>query len=98
MPMKTTSQKSRTSVLGRDPGLEALGGGVPGGETGALGERAGSGAVQPQRGAPTGDPPRLPPELVDEAVDRAAGRRRVRQALGMPAALRISNDGIDEPP
>src|SRR3954468_19127510 len=96
MPMKTTSQKSRTSVLGRDPGLEALGLGLPGDETGELVERAGIGAGQPQRGAPTGDPPRLPPELVDEAVDRAAGRRRVRQALGMPADRRISNEVIDE--
>src|SRR3954469_7024262 len=96
MPMKTTSQKSRTSVLGRDPGLEALGLGLPGDETGELVERAGIGAGQPQRGAPTGDPPRLPPELVDEAVDRAAGRRRVRQALGMPADRRISNEVINE--
>src|SRR3954463_13438900 len=96
MPMKTTSQKSRTSVLGRDPGLEALGLGLPGDETGELVERAGIGAGQPQRGAPTGDPPRLPPELVDEAVDRAAGRRRVRQALAMPADRRISDEVIDE--
>ena len=35
-------------------------------------------------------------ELVDGAVDRAAGRRWVRQALGMPADRRISNEVIDE--
>src|SRR3954464_3631642 len=100
MPMKTTSQKSRTSVLGRDPGLEALGLGLPGDETGELVERAGIGAGQPQRGAPTGDPPRLPPELGDEAGGRAGGgaggRGGVRQALGMPADRQISNEVIDE--
>src|SRR3954447_20498507 len=96
MPMKTTSQRSGGSGRGRDPGLEALGLGLPGDETGELVERAGIGAGPPQRGAPTGDPPRLPPGLVDEAGDRAGGRRRVRQAVGMPADRRSSNEVIDE--
>ena len=100
MPTKTTSQKSRTSVSERDPGLEALGlriaPGLPGDEHSALVERAGIGAGQPRRGTPAGDPPSLSPELVDGAVDRAAGRRRVRQALGMPSDRRISDEVIDE--
>jgi putative transposase len=38
----------------------------------------------------------LAAELVDEAVERARDRRRVRQALGMPADKRISNELLDE--
>jgi putative transposase len=70
--------------------------GVPGDETGELVERAGIGAGQPRRGAPGGDRPPLPPGVVDEAVDRASDRRRVRQALSMPADRRISDELIDE--
>ena len=33
---------------------------------------------------------------MDGAVDGAAGRRRLRQALGMPADRRISDEVIDE--
>src|SRR5512132_2218022 len=99
MPTKTTSQKSRTSVLECAPGLEGLGleiaPGLPGDDRSER-ERAGLGAGQPRRGAPAGDPRPLPPGLVDEAVDRAAGRRRVRQALGMPSDRRISDAVVDE--
>src|SRR5512132_2378575 len=99
MPTKTTSQKSRTSVLECAPGLEGLGleiaPGLPGDDRSER-ERAEIGAGQPRRGAPAADPPMVPPELVDEAVDRAAGRRRVRQALGMPSDRRISDEVIDE--
>jgi putative transposase len=38
----------------------------------------------------------LSQEFVDDAVDGAAGRRRLRQALGMPADRRISDEVIDE--
>jgi putative transposase len=93
MPTKTTSQKSRTSVLERDPGIAP---GLPGDEHGELVERAGIGAGQPRRGASVGDPGPLRPELVDEAVERAAGRRRVRQALQMPSDRRISDEVIEE--
>src|SRR4051812_29619686 len=93
MPTRTTSQKSRTTVLERDPGIAP---GLPGDEHGELVERAGIGAGQPRRGASVGDPRPLRPELVDEAVERAAGRRRVRQALQMPADRRISDEVIDE--
>ena len=100
MSTKTTSPKSRTSVLERDPGLEArelgIAPGLPGDEHGELVERAGIGAGQPRGGAPAGDPRPLPPELVDVAVQRAAGRRRVRQALQMPSDRRISDEVIDE--
>src|SRR4051812_1553780 len=100
MPTKTTSQKSRSTVLERDPGLGALGLGIapglPGDEHGELVERAGIGAGQPRRGAPAGDPRPLPLVLVDEAVERTAGRRCVRQALGMPSDRRISDEVIDE--
>jgi len=100
MPTKTTSQKSRSTVLERDPGLEALGLGIapglPGDGHGELVERAGIGAGQPRRGVSVGDPPPLPRELVDEAVERAAGRRRVRQALQMPSDRAISDEVIDE--
>src|SRR3954468_24491983 len=93
MPTKTTSLKSRTSVLERDPGIAP---GLPGDEHGELVERAGIGAGQPRRGASVGDPRALRRELVDEAVERAAGRRRVRQALQMPSDRRISDEVIDE--
>jgi putative transposase len=103
MPTTTRSrtQRSRTtSELERDRELEALelgiARGLPGDETGELVERAGIGAGQPRRGAPTAGPPALADGLVDEAVHRAAGRRRVRQALGMPSDRRISNEVIDE--
>src|SRR3954453_1896116 len=100
MPTKTTSQERRTSVLAREPGIEALGLGIapglPGDEHGELVERAGIGAGQPRRGAPAGGPPPLRPELVDEAVEPAAGPRRVRQALQMPSDRRISDEVIDE--
>jgi putative transposase len=69
---------------------------LPGDGTGELVERAGIGAGQPRRDALAADSPALPPELVDEAVDRAAGRRRVRQALSVPADRRISDEVIDE--
>jgi putative transposase len=42
------------------------------------------------------EPRALSQELVDGAVDGAAGRRRLRQALGMPADRRISDEVIDE--
>jgi putative transposase len=93
MPTKTTSQKSRTTVLERDPGIAP---GLPGDEHGELVERAGIGAGQPRRGASVGDPRPLRPELVDEALERAAGRRRVRQALQVPSDRRISDEVIDE--
>jgi putative transposase len=55
------------------------------------------------RGAPAAGGPsagrrgrELSPELVDEAVERAGGRRRLRQALGVPADRRISDEVIDE--
>jgi len=101
MPTTTRSrtEKSRTE-LERDPELEGLGAGfapgLPGDETGELVERVGICAGQPRRGAPADHPPALPVGLVDEVVDRASGRRRVRQALGMPADRRISDELIDE--
>jgi putative transposase len=69
---------------------------LPGDGTGELVERAGIGAGQPRRDALAADCLALPPELVDEAVDRAAGRRRVRQALSVPADRQISDEVIDE--
>ena len=101
MPTTTRSrtEKSRTE-LERAQELEGVGAGfapgLPGDETGELVERAGIGAGQPGRGAPAADPPPLPPGVVDEAVDGASDRRRVRQALSMPADRRISDELIDE--
>jgi putative transposase len=70
--------------------------GLPGDDRSEPVGRAEIGAGQPRRGAPAGDPRAASDGLVDAAVDRAAGRRRVRQALGMPADRRISNEVIDE--
>jgi len=103
MPTTTRSRTiQKTSVLERDPELEALELGVaPGlpGDDRSERERAEIGAGQPRRGARAADPPERPPlavDLVDEAVDRAHGRRRVRQALGVPSNRRISDEVIDE--
>jgi len=102
MPTTTrsrTTQKSSSSVLERDPGLESLGLGIaPGlpGDDRSERERAEIGAGQPRRGAPAADPRPLSSELVDEAVEAAAGRRRLRQALGVASDRRISNEVIDE--
>src|SRR5918995_3044395 len=105
MPTTTrsrTTQKS-SSVLERDPGLEALGLGIaprlPGDDRSELVERAEIGAGHPRRGATAADPPDRQPlasGLIDEAVDRAAGRRRLRRALGVPSDRQISDEVIDE--
>ena len=60
-------------------------------------------------GSPSGETAAPPPSIIDglgfgrvdgglrqELVDDAVGRLRVRQALGMPADRRISNEVIDE--
>ena len=96
----TQKSRARTELEQHAAELEALGLGIapglPGVEWSESVGRAERGAGQPRRGAPAADPLTVRPELVDEAVDRAAGRRRVRQALQMPADRRISNDVIDE--
>ena len=98
---KTTEQYS-SSVLERDPGLEAFGLGIaPGvpGDDRSERERAEIGAGHPRRGAASADPPGRPAlaaEVIDDAVARASGRRRVRQALGVPSDRRISDEVIDE--
>ena len=60
---------------------------------GAGGEPPGEPPAPPVEGR---EPRALSQELVDDAVDGAAGRRRLRQALGMPADRRISDEVIDE--
>jgi putative transposase len=60
---------------------------------GAGGEPPGEPSAPPLEGR---EPRALSQELVDVAVDGAAGRRRLRQALGMPADRRISDEVIDE--
>ena len=100
MPTTTRSRVQKAgSVSVRDAGLEGLGLGIaPGlpGDDRSERERAEIGAGQPRRGAPAAEPPTLPDGLVDRGVDRAGGRRLVRQALGMPADRRISDEVIDE--
>jgi putative transposase len=104
MPTTTRSRttQKRSSVLEREPGLEALAAGIAPvltGEDRSERERAGIGAGQHRRGAPAAEPldrRSLAGELIDEAVESAAGRRRLRQALGMPSDGRISNEVIDE--
>jgi putative transposase len=100
MPTTTRSRVQKAgSVSVRDAGLEGLGLGIaPGlpGDDRSERERAEIGAGQPRRGAPAAEPPTLPDGRVDRAVDRAGGRRLVRQALGMPADRRISDEVIDE--
>jgi hypothetical protein len=103
MPTTTRSRiQNSSSVLERDPGLEALGVGIaPGlpGDDRSERERAEIGAGQPRRGAPAADPldrRSLASELIDEAVESAAGRRRLRQALGVLSDRRISDEVIDE--
>ena len=101
MPTTTRSRTTNhsSSVLERDRGLEGLELGIAPGLTGedrSERERAEIVAGQPRRGAPAGGPPVLSPELIDAAVERAADRRRVRQALRMPADRRISNELLDE--
>ena len=102
MPTTTRSRTTThsSSVLERDPGFEGLGLGIapglPGGDRSELVERAEIGAGQPRRGARAAGPPGLSPELIDGALERVAERRRVRQALGMPADRRISNELLDE--
>ena len=101
MPTTTRSRTTQTSssVLERDPELEALGLGIaPGlpGDDRSERERAEIGAGQPRRGASAADPPGVSRELVDQAVGRAAGRRRLRQALGVPSDRAISDEVIDE--
>src|SRR5271157_5809508 len=104
MPTTTrsrTSQKS-SSVLEREPGLEALGAGIARGLPGedrSERERAEIGAGQPRRGARVAGPLDRRPlasELIDEAVESAAGRRRLRRALGVPSDRRIGNEVLDE--
>jgi len=81
---KTKSRTEKTLLLEGSAGFGELGHPAP-----ALGsderseELAGAGAARPPAG-------------VDAAVDRAVGRRRARQALGMPADRRISDELIDE--
>src|SRR6188472_1336913 len=100
MPTTTRSRVQKAgSVSVRAAGLEGLRLGIAPGLPGAdrsERERAEIGAGQPRRGAPAADPPTLPDGLVDRGVDRAGGRRLVRQALGMPADRRISDEVIDE--
>jgi putative transposase len=92
MPTKTTSRTPQGGVLEPDLGFEGLGMGIAPGLTGddrSERERAEIGAGQPRRGAPADGLPL-------QAVDRAVDRRRVRQALGMPADRPISNELLDE--
>src|SRR6187200_848562 len=100
MPTTTRSRVQKAgSVFDRAAELEGLGLGIaPGlpGDDRSERERAEIGAGQPRRGAPAAEPPTLPDGRVDRAVDRAGGRRLVRQALGMPADRRISDEVIDE--
>src|SRR3954447_8957029 len=101
MPTKTRTLTSRTTAelqhAGEREACElGIARGVPGGDSGELVERVGIGAGQPSRGGRAGRPPTVSREVVDEVVDRASGRRRVRQALGMPADRRISDEVIDE--
>jgi putative transposase len=67
--------------------------GLPGDDHGELVERAGIGAGQARRGAPSADPQE---EVIDRAVDRAVRRRRAHTALGMASDRQISNEMIDE--
>jgi len=101
MPTRTRTLDSRTAVeLDQDPEFGALGLGIAPGLSGddhsEIVDRAGIGAGQPRRRAPRANPPALPAGVVEEAVDRASGRRRVRQALRMPADRRISDEVLDE--
>ena len=101
MPTKTRTLTSRTTAelqhAGEREAFElGIARGLPGEDSGELVERVGIGAGQPPRGARAGRPPTVSREVVDGVVDRAGGRRRVRQALGMPADRPISDEVIDE--
>src|SRR3954451_1545658 len=101
MPSKTRTLTSRTAAepghAGKREAFElGIARGLPGDDSGELVERVGIGAGQSPRGASGGHAPTVSREVVDEAVARAGGRRRVRQALGMPADRRISDEVIDE--
>src|SRR3954453_16947306 len=101
MPTKTRTLTSRTTAelqhAGEREACElGIARGVPGGDSGELVERVGIGAGQPSLGGRAGRPPTVLREVVDGVVDRAGGRRRVRQALAMPADRRISDEVIDE--
>src|SRR5579872_4129502 len=87
--MPTTTDKNKFLDHGRSQILDGAGG-SPSGETTAPPESIIDGL---DWGRAEGG---LRQELVDEAVDRAAGRRRVRQALDVPADRRISDEVIDE--
>jgi putative transposase len=106
---KTPSRTRTESAIVLDPeefeapGLQ-LGARSAGGERSEPDERAERAGGGAQRGAggtrrassAGGGRGELAPELIDEAVDRAAGRRRLRQALGVPADREISDELIDE--
>ena len=80
MSTTTKNAQSSSAVLVQDPGLDEA----------RLGRALEACAVS----SPAA--PSLSGGVIDGALDRAAGRRRVRQALGVPSDLRISNEVIDE--